>query len=179
MYVKIAKGRKSKGDLLDEAIKAVKKVVGENGWFAVDRGMDSVEFVFFMKRRDFLGVVRVNKMDRDVFGTGRTIDKEFAKVPFVKAELQTYRGTVKARIKWKPGVFTDECGSQTKVLVVSAAKQHPRRRFSCFGRRPGRLARKVSTGSGPVRKYFSPNVFRDPVKIRDELSLKIRDKRGP
>ena len=41
-----------------------------------------------------------------------------------------------------------------------------------------RLARKVSTGSGPVRKYFSPNVFRDPVKIRDKLSLKIRDKRG-
>ena len=124
-YVKIARGRKSKGDLLDGAIEAVKKVVGENGWFAVDRGMDSVEFVFFMKRRGFLGVVRVNRMDRG----------------------------------------------------VSAAKQPPRRRFSCFGRRPGRLERKVPTGFGRARKYFSPNVFRGPVKIRDKLSLKIRDKR--
>ena len=120
MYVKIARGRRSKGDLLNAAIEAVKKVVGENGWFAVDRGMDSVEFIFFMKRRDFLGVVRVNKMDRDVFGTGRTIDKDFAKVPYVKADLQTYRGTVKARVKWKPGVFTDECDNQVKVLVVES-----------------------------------------------------------
>ena len=71
MYVRIARGRRSKGDLPNEAIEAVKKTFGENGWFAVDRGMDSVEFIFFMKRRDFLGVVRVNKMDRDVFGTGR------------------------------------------------------------------------------------------------------------
>ena len=126
VYVRIARGRRSKGELLDAAIEAVKKVVGENGWFAVDRGMDSVEFVFFMKRRDFLGVVRVNKMDRDVFGTGRTIDADFAKVPYVKAELQTYRGTVKARVKWKPGVFTDNCGSQTKVLVVeSSVGGHP------------------------------------------------------
>ena len=31
---------------------------------------------------------------------------------------------------------------------------------------------------GTVRKYFSPNVFWGSVKIRDKLSLKIRDKRG-
>ena len=68
VYVKIARGRRSKGDLLNAAIEAVKKVVGENGWFAVDRGMDSVEFIF----------------------------------------------------------FTDECGSQTKVLVVeSRVGGHP------------------------------------------------------
>ena len=126
VYVKIARGRKSKGDLLDAAIEAVKKVVGENGWFAVDRGMDSVEFVFFMKRRGYLGVVRVNRMDRDVFGTGRTIDADFAGTPYVKAELRTYRGTVTARVKWKPGVFADECGNQAKVLVVeSRVGEHP------------------------------------------------------
>lgn len=126
VYVKIARGRRSKGNLLNAAIETVKKVVGENGWFAVDRGMDSVEFIFFMKRRDFLGVVRVNRMDRDVFGTGRTIDADFAKVPYVKADLQTYRGTVKARVRWKPGVFTDECDNQVKVLVVeSRVGGHP------------------------------------------------------
>lgn len=120
VYVKLAKGRKSKGDLLDEAIEAVKRAFGENGWFAVDRGMDSVEFVFFMKRRGYFGVVRVNKMDRDVFGSGRAIDGEFRGVRYVKADLQTYRGTVTSRVKWKPGVFADECGNQAKVLVVES-----------------------------------------------------------
>ena len=41
---------------------------------------------------------------------------------------------------------------------------------------PGRFGRKVSTGFGPARKYFSPDVFGGLVKIRDKLSLKIRDK---
>ena len=120
VYVKLAKGRKSKGELLDEAIEAVKGVVGENGWFSVDRGMDSVEFVFWMKRRGYLGVVRVNRMDRDVFGTGRRIDEDFADVPFVKARLDTYSGAVTARVKWRPGVFTDECGSRSNVLVAES-----------------------------------------------------------
>ena len=53
----------------------------------------------------------------------------------------------------------------------------PRSRFSCFGRRPGRLGWKVSTGFGAARKCFSSNVFKGLVKIRDKLSLKIRDKR--
>ena len=43
---------------------------------------------------------------------------------------------------------------------------------------PGRFGRKVSTGFGPARKYFSPNVFGGLVKIRDKLSLKTRDKGG-
>ena len=38
--------------------------------------------------------------------------------------------------------------------------------------------RKVSTGFGTARKCFSSNVFKGLVKIRDNLSLKIRDKRG-
>ena len=30
---------------------------------------------------------------------------------------KTYCGTVKARVKWKPGVFMDECGNKKRVLV--------------------------------------------------------------
>ena len=41
---------------------------------------------------------------------------------------------------------------------------------------PGRFGRKVLTGFGPAREYFSPNVFGGLVKIRDKLSQKIRDK---
>ena len=61
--------------------------------------------------------------------------------------------------------------------VISAAAPLGKAMGFCVTREaPGRLGRKVSTGLGPARKYFSPNVFGGLVKIRDKLSLKIRDK---
>ena len=120
VYVKLGRGRKSHDELISEAVAAVMERTGGKGWIVEDRGMDGAEHLWTLKRDDRKAVVRVNKMDRDVFGTGRTIDKEFAKVRFVKAELETYRGTVKARVKWKPGVFMDECGNKKKVLVVES-----------------------------------------------------------
>jgi hypothetical protein len=39
----------------------------------------------FAKRRGYFGVVRVNKMDRDVFGSGCAIDEEFRGARYVKA----------------------------------------------------------------------------------------------
>ena len=63
--------------------------------------------------------------------------------------------------------------------VISAAAPLGKATGFCVTREaPGRFGRKVSTGFGPARKYFSPNVFGGLVKIRDKLSLKIRDKAG-
>ena len=63
--------------------------------------------------------------------------------------------------------------------VISAAAPLGKATGFCVSREaPGRFGRKVSTGFGPARKYFSPNVFGGLVKIRDKLSLKMRDKRG-
>ena len=63
--------------------------------------------------------------------------------------------------------------------VISAAAPLGKATGFCVTREaPGRFGRKVSTGFGPARKYFSPNVFWGLVKIRDKLSLKIRDKGG-
>ena len=63
--------------------------------------------------------------------------------------------------------------------VISAAAPLGKATGFCVTREaPGRFGRKVSTGFGPARKYFSPNVFGGLVKIRDKLSLKIRDKGG-
>ena len=56
------------------------------------------------------------------------------------------------------------------------ARTYPPPKASRSDRLRGVLGRKVLTGFGCVRKYFSPSVFRGPVKIRDKLSLKIRDK---
>ena len=61
--------------------------------------------------------------------------------------------------------------------VISAAAPLGKATGFCVTREaPGRFGRKVSTGFGPARKYSSPNVFGGLVKIRDKLSLKIRDK---
>ena len=61
--------------------------------------------------------------------------------------------------------------------VISAAAPLGKATGFCVTREaPGRFGRKASTGFGPARKYFSPDVFGGLVKIRDKLSLKIRDK---
>ena len=61
--------------------------------------------------------------------------------------------------------------------VISAAAPLGKAMGFCVTREaPGRFGRKVSTGFGPARKYSSPNVFGGLVKIRDKLSLEIRDK---
>ena len=61
--------------------------------------------------------------------------------------------------------------------VISAAAPLGKAMGFCVTRdAPGRFGRKVSTGFGPARKYSSPNVFGGLVKIRDKLSLEIRDK---
>lgn len=108
VYVKLAKGRKSKGEIHGEALDAVMEATGGRGWTAEDRGMDSAEHLHDMKSKGRKGVVRVNDMRRDVFGDGLAIDKSLASVPFRKAHLHTHRGDRKVEIRWKRG-FVQYC----------------------------------------------------------------------
>ena len=108
VYAKLAKGRKSKGELHGEALDAVMEATGGLGWTAEDRGMDSAEHLHDMKSKGRKGVVRVNEMNRDVFGDGLAIDKSLASVPFRKAHLHTHRGDRRVGIRWKRG-FVQYC----------------------------------------------------------------------
>ena len=103
VYAKLAKGRRSKGELHGEALDAVMGATGGLGWTAEDRGMDSAEHLHDMKSKRRKGVVRVNDMKRDVFGDGLPIDRSLASVPFRKAHLHTHRGDSKVAIRWKRG----------------------------------------------------------------------------
>ena len=103
VYAKLAKGRKSKGELHGDALEAVMEATGGRGWTAEDRGMDSAEHIRDMKVKMRKGVVRVNDMKRDVFGDGRSIDKSLASVPFRKAHLHAHRGDRRVEIRWKRG----------------------------------------------------------------------------
>ena len=74
VYVKLGRGRKGHDELIREAIKAVMERTGGKGWIVEDRGMDGAEHLWTLKRDDRRAVVRVNKMDRDVFGDGLRFD---------------------------------------------------------------------------------------------------------
>lgn len=103
VYAKLAKGRRSKGELHAEALDAVMEATGGLGWTAEDRGMDSAEHLRDMKSKRRKGVVRVNDMRRDVFGDGLAIDKSLASIEFRKAHLHTHRGDRLVEIRWKRG----------------------------------------------------------------------------
>ena len=103
VYAKLAKGRKSKGELHGDALEAVMEATGGRGWTAEDRGMDSAEHLRDMKSKGRKGVVRVNDMKRDVFGDGLSIGESLASVPFRKAHLHTHRGDRRVEIRWKRG----------------------------------------------------------------------------
>ena len=103
VYAKLAKGRRSKGELHGEALDAVMEATGGLGWAVEDRGMDSAEHLHDMKTKRRKGVVRVNDMRRDVFGDGLSIDRSLASIQFRKAHLHTHRGDRRVEVRWKRG----------------------------------------------------------------------------
>ena len=100
----LAKGRRSKGEFLEEALDALMEATGVLGWTVCDRGMDSTGHIRGIKAKDRKGVVRVNDMKLDVFGDGLGIEASLAPVPFRTAHPRTHRGrqarrdTVEARL---------------------------------------------------------------------------------
>ena len=67
----------------------------------------------------------------------------------------------------RPSSGCDSASFQSRTRLGEAAS------FCVSAEGPG-----LFPAEGHARKYFSPNVFGGLVKIRDKLSLKIRDKRG-
>ena len=104
VYVKLGRGRKGHDELIREAIKAVMERTGGKGWIVEDRGMDGAEHLWTLKRDDRRAVVRVNKMDRDVFGDGLHIDVSLQSAKFFDAMLHVHTGDQRVKIRYKPGV---------------------------------------------------------------------------
>ena len=104
VYVKLGRGRKGHDELIAEAIKAVMERTGGRGWIVEDRGMDGAEHLWTLKRDDRKAVVRVNKMDRDVFGDGLHVDASLQSAKFFDAMLHVHTGDRRVKIRCKPGV---------------------------------------------------------------------------
>ena len=128
VYVKLGRGRKSHDELISEAVAAVMERTGGKGWIVEDRGMDGAEHLWTLKRDDRKAVVRVNKMDRDVFGDGLDIDASLRSARFFDAMLHVHTGDRRVKIRCKPGVVQyckdprskDAVTENVRVLVVES-----------------------------------------------------------
>ena len=128
VYVKLGRGRKGHDELIAEAIKAVMGRTGGRGWIVEDRGMDGAEHLWTLKRDERKAVVRVNKMDRDVFGDGLDIDASLRSARFFDAMLHVHTGDRRVKIRCKPGVVQyckdprskDAVTENVRVLVVES-----------------------------------------------------------
>ena len=118
VYVKLGRGRKSHDELIREAIAAVMGRTGGKGWIVEDRGMDGAEHLWTLKRDDRRAVVRVNKMDRDVFGDGLRIDVSLQSARFFDAMLHVHTGDRRVKIRCKPGVVQYCKGPRSKDSVT-------------------------------------------------------------
>ena len=128
VYVKLGRGRKGHDELIAEAIKAVMGRTGGRGWIVEDRGMDGAEHLWTLKRDERKAVVRVNKMDRDVFGDGLHIDVSLQSAKFFDAMLRVHTGDRRVKIRCRPGVVQyckdprskDAVTENVRVLVVES-----------------------------------------------------------
>ena len=128
VYVKLGRGRKGHDELIAEAIKAVMGRTGGRGWIVEDRGMDGAEHLWTLKRDERKAVVRVNKMDRDVFGDGLHIDVSLQSAKFFDAMLHVHTGDRRVKIRCRPGVVQyckdprskDAATENVRVLVVES-----------------------------------------------------------
>lgn len=116
--VKLGRGRKGHDELIAEAIKAVMGRTGGRGWIVEDRGMDGAQHLWTLKRDERNAVVRVNKMDRDVFGDGLHIDVSLQSAKFFDAMLHVHTGDRRVKIRCKPGVVQYCKGPRSKDAVT-------------------------------------------------------------
>ena len=128
VYVKLGRGRKGHDELIAEAIKAVMGRTGGRGWIVEDRGMDGAEHLWTLKRDERKAVVRVNRMDRDVFGDGLHVDASLQSAKFFDAMLRVHTGDRRVKIRCRPGVVQyckdprskDAVTEDVGVLVVES-----------------------------------------------------------
>ena len=128
VYVKLGRGRKGHDELLKEAISAVMGQTGGGGWIVEDRGMDSAEHLWTLRRDDRKAVVRVKDMKRDAFGDGLAVDESLRSVPFFDAMLHVHTGDLSVKIRCRPGVVQycadphakDAATENVRVLVVES-----------------------------------------------------------
>ena len=104
--VRLHKGRRRAWTKVRGLCDAIMERTGGRGVLTVDRGGDSEAFVGFLLARRHRAVVRVKDMGRDIFGTGRHVDRELLSLPVLATvRLRSAKAEFTASVRWRPGWF--------------------------------------------------------------------------
>lgn len=127
-WVKIKRGKHGAPDLALEAVKMAHELSKGKAICILDRGGDGIPTLNALLDKKIPSIVRIAKLDRDLFGTGRTIDEELSKREKVHADLRRNSGKVQqSTIRWAVGDLDvssskskDASPDYRKILVVES-----------------------------------------------------------
>ena len=127
-WVKLKRGKHGAAQLALEAVQKAHELSKGRAICILDRGGDGIPTLTELLDKRIPSIVRIAKLDRDLFGTGRSIDKDLAVRENVHADLRRNSGnTQQATIRWAVGrldVSTDKRKSAVpdcrEILVVES-----------------------------------------------------------
>ena len=103
-WMKLARGRRGAPGLVAEAVRKVGELSGGRAVSIVDRGGDGLPTLRVLAGERHRAVVRVARLDRDVFGTGRGIDADLAARKPCRCFLTRNSGKAReAFVRWRLG----------------------------------------------------------------------------
>lgn len=127
-YVKLKRGKHGASELTMEAARKAHELSKGRAICILDRGGDGIPTLKALLDESIPSIVRIAKLDRDLFGTGRDIDKELAAREAAHVDLRRNSGKVQqAAVRWAVGhldVSSDKRKSTVpdfrKILVVES-----------------------------------------------------------
>lgn len=103
-WMKLAKGKHGAPGLVAEAVRKVGALSGKSAIVIIDRGGDGMPTLRILAGEGHRSVVRIAKLDRDVFGTGRRIDEDLSTQKPCRCFLRRNSGKVQdAFVRWGLG----------------------------------------------------------------------------
>lgn len=104
VWTRLGRGKHGSTGLMKEGVTRAHELSDGRSVALVDRGGDGLPFLSWLLREGRRAVVRIALLSRDVFGTGRPIDEELARIAFRNVTLQRNSGrTQAAQLRWKLG----------------------------------------------------------------------------
>lgn len=127
-WFKIKRGKHGAPELTLEAVRKANELSKGKAICILDRGGDGIPTLKALLDEHIPSIVRIAKMDRDLFGTGRTVEEELQLGECTHADLRRNSGKVQqATIRWAIGNLDVSCSKKKnavpdcrKILVVES-----------------------------------------------------------
>lgn len=105
-WMKLARGKHGAPDLIAEAVRMVGEMSGMKALSIIDRGGDGMPTLRILLKECHRAIVRIAKLDRDVFETGAGIDQDLARRKPCRCFLTRNSGKQQAAfVRWRLGAL--------------------------------------------------------------------------